>query len=364
MRRPFARRSLSIAIAAAAALILTASGARAQGTAADYARAAALDKHYEGLATDLMDPPQWIEGTHRLFYRKTVKGGYEFELVDADTRTRRPAFDHARLAATLSVSLDTAVTAVTLPFSRFVFVDGQQGIEFYRAGHTWRCSLDDYSCRDTGPARFGRGGRGRGRGPAPYVSPWVSDDAGLAAADSTPNEGPWPTEWDAEEHAAALQAPTIRESPTAKRAPDGKSEAYIWNYNVYVRPVGASSGTELSYDGSEGNYYSFASIAWSPDSKHLVAYRVVPGYMRYVHYVVSTPPDRLQPRDSVRFYRKPGDVLDTRRPVLFNLATQPADSGGRRALSQRLRASPAPSGGRTAGRSPSSTTSADTRSTA
>ena len=154
------------------------------------------------------------------------------------------------------------------------------------------------------------------------MSPWVSDDAGLAAADSTPNEGPSPTEWgEAEERAAAQQAPTIRESPTAKRSPDGKSEAYIWNYNVYVRPVGASSGTELSYDGSEGNYYSFASIAWSPDSKHLVAYRVVPGYMRYVHYVVSTPPDRLQPRDSVRFYRKPGDVLDTRRPVLFDLET-------------------------------------------
>ncbi len=322
MRLPLARRRLVITFAAAAAGAMAAPAAHAQGTATDYARAAALDKRYEGLAVDLMDFPQWVPGTHRLFYRKSVKGGYEFELVDADAGTKRPAFDHARLAATLAVALDTSVTALTLPFTRFEFVNDAQAIEFVRDGHTWQCSLQDYACRDTGPVRFGRGGRGgRGRGPESPASPWVSDDAGLAAADSTPDEGPWATPWDAEEHAVAAQAPTIRESPTAKRSPDGKSEAYIWNYNVYVRPVGATSGTELSYDGSEGNYYSFASLEWSPDSRKLVAYRVVPGYMRYVHYVVSTPPDRLQPRDSVRFYRKPGDVLDTRRPVLFNLET-------------------------------------------
>ena len=153
----------------------------------------------------------------------------------------------------------------------------------------------------------------------PDASPWVADAAGLAAADSTPHEGPWATEWADEETAEAQQASSIRESPTAKRSPDGTREAYIWNYNVFVRPVGATSGIELSYDGSEGNYYSFQSIQWAPDSRRIVAYRVEPGYQREVHYVVSTPPDQLQPKDSVRFYQKPGDRLDLRRPVLFNL---------------------------------------------
>ena len=316
------------------ALASLARGVGAQGTAADYQRAAGLDARYEGLALDFMDPPQWIAGTDRFFYRRSVKGGHEFELVDAATKEKRPAFDHARLAATLSVSLDTTITAVTLPFIRFTFQDGEQAIEFVRGGFTWRCTLADYSCRNTGPARFGRGGRGgrgRGPGPAPAVipgagggvspsgSPWAADAA--SAADSVPDEGPWNTEWASEEQAEAQQAPSLRESPDARRSPDGKSEAYIWNYNVYVRPVGASSGTELSYDGSEGNYYSFLSIQWSPDSRRLVAYRVEPGYHREVHYVVSTPPDQLQPRDSVRFYQKPGDRLDVRRPVLFDLAT-------------------------------------------
>lgn len=322
-------RAFAAVLMPLAALSFHAAPARAQGTAADYGRAAGLDGKYEGLAVGLMDPPQWIAGTDRFFYRRTVQGGYDFQLVDAVTKEKRPAFDHARLAATLAVSLDTAVSAVTLPFSRFTFVDGEQAIEFVHGAFTWQCRLADYSCRNTGLAQSGRGGRGRGRGPAPGttpavgvrerpdVSPWAADNA--SAADATPDEGPWPSAWAGEELAEAQQAPSLRESPEATRSPDGKSEAYIWNYNVYVRPVGATAGRELSYDGSEGNYYSFQSLAWSPDSRRLVAYRVEPGYHREVHYVVSTPPDRLQPRDSVRFYQKPGDRLDVRRPVLFDV---------------------------------------------
>ncbi|MHB1864380.1 MAG: DPP IV N-terminal domain-containing protein [Gemmatimonadaceae bacterium] len=318
---PRALPAASLALAALA-LLAVALPLRAQGTAADYARAAALDARYHGLALDVMDPPEWIQGTDRFFYRKSVTGGYAFVLVDATTREKRPAFDHAKLAAALSAAMDTTFTAVTLPFARFTFTPGERDIEFVDHGSLWRCALADYQCRNTGPARNGRGGRGGSgnRGVGSPASPWVLDAD--ADTDAAPDEGPWNDQWSAEELAEAQQAPSLRESPDAKRSPDGTREAYIWNYNVYVRAVGARSGTELSYDGSEGNFYSFASIEWSPDSRKLVAYRVQPGYHREVHYVVSTPPDQLQPKDSVRFYQKPGDRLDVRRPVLFNLDTQ------------------------------------------
>jgi hypothetical protein len=48
-------------------------------------------------------------------------------------------------------------------------------------------------------------------------------------------------------------------------------------------------------DGSEGDAYDAASLAWSPDSKKLAAYRVRPGYQRMVQYVESSPSDQLQP---------------------------------------------------------------------
>src|SRR5262249_2272796 len=78
----------------------------------------------------------------------------------------------------------------------------------------------------------------------------------------------------------------------------------------------------LSFDGSEGNYFTLNSIAWSPDSQHLIAYRVRPGYKREVHYVESSPADQLQPKHSTREYAKPGDALDIAQPVLFSVANK------------------------------------------
>jgi len=78
----------------------------------------------------------------------------------------------------------------------------------------------------------------------------------------------------------------------------------------------AEAGEEVRV---EGDPYAEHTLTWSPDSGSLVAYRVVPGYERMVHYVESAPEDRLQPRHSTITYTKPGDALDVRRPVLLHL---------------------------------------------
>jgi dipeptidyl aminopeptidase/acylaminoacyl peptidase len=114
--------------------------------------------------------------------------------------------------------------------------------------------------------------------------------------------------------------------------------AFVQNYNVAVRPtagggrsqpgVGGSGGeaayTMVTYDGSEGDAYQLMSIRWSPDSKHIVAYRRRPGYNRLVHYVLSSPADQLQPKDTSIFYRKPGDALDFVQPELIDVAARHA----------------------------------------
>jgi dienelactone hydrolase len=58
----------------------------------------------------------------------------------------------------------------------------------------------------------------------------------------------------------------------------------------------------LSWDGSEGSYYTYASIAWSPDSKKLAAYRIRPGYHRFLQFIESSPADQLQPKYSTFEY--------------------------------------------------------------
>ncbi|HWT45553.1 MAG TPA: DPP IV N-terminal domain-containing protein, partial [Vicinamibacterales bacterium] len=148
----------------------------------------------------------------------------------------------------------------------------------------WRCSLQTYKCEQP-PAREGRGGRGGG--------------GGLG--------GP-------------VRAPFDVNAVAAKKSPDGKREALVRNYNVAIREVGKRDVKLLSTDGSEGNYYDPETLVWSPDSTKLAVFKVTPGFRRYVHYVESSPEDQLQPKDSVMQYAKPGDVLDTERPVIFHVA--------------------------------------------
>jgi dipeptidyl aminopeptidase/acylaminoacyl peptidase len=298
-----ATRRLSLALVCG--LLLVPAPASAQGTIADYQRAMTLRDRYQDLTPGIADQVRWIEKTNRLYYRKSVKGGHEWVLVDAPSAQKRPAFDHTRLAAGIAAAANRKATAVTLPFNTFNFVDGEKAIEFVlaepgaagrggggRGGFgpddpVWRCSLDTYTCRQ--PERAGRGGRG-GRG-----------GGGLA--------GP-------------VRPPFDINGVEPKKSPDGKLEAIVNNYNVAIRETGKREVTLLSTDGSEGGYYDGDSLAWSPDSTRIAVYKVKPGFRRFINYIQSSPEDQLQPKHSTMQYAKPGDVLDVETPVLFEVSTK------------------------------------------
>ncbi|MGW8267819.1 MAG: DPP IV N-terminal domain-containing protein, partial [Longimicrobiales bacterium] len=287
-------------------LLLTPGLAWSQGTLADYQRADSFDARTRGLVVGVAEEPNWIGETNRFWYRVSVEGGNRFVRVDPAALTKGPAFDHERVAASLNglfrdrplprpgarpgaagtAEPGDTLTAVTLPFNTFEYVDGEPAIQFVLADSTWRCGLQDYACRSVGPVPE-RPGRGRGIG---YQA------------------GPGQL-WRAQGDEPLL-------------SPDSTMEAFIQNYNVAVRRVGAEDYTLLSRDGSEGNTYTHASMVWSPDSKKLAAYRVIPGYQREIHYVDSSPEDQLQPKHSTLIYAKPGDVLDKEQPVIFDVERQ------------------------------------------
>ncbi len=281
---------------AVCACVLVPLPAAAQGTIADYQRAMTLRSRYDGLALNVVDERQWIRNTNRFWYRRSVKGGHEFVLIDADANTKQPAFDHGRMAEAVSTATERKYTAITLPFSTVSFVDDDKAIEFAIAAPNgapapppgprpmWHCSLESYTCRQAAPT--GRGGRGGG---------------GLA--------GP-------------VRAPFDINGVEPKKSPDGKLEALVNNYNIAVREPGTRTMNWLTTDGSEGSYYDPESMVWSPDSARIAAYKIRPGFRRYVHYVESSPEDQLQPKDSTMQYAKPGDVLDVERPVVIDVAAK------------------------------------------
>src|SRR5881396_2500606 len=95
----------------------------AQGSIADYKQAVAVREKLQGLAVNVPEKANWIEGTSRFWYRKSVKGGNQFVLVDVADLLKRPAFDHEKLAASLAAGSAEKCSGVTLPFSFITFVD-------------------------------------------------------------------------------------------------------------------------------------------------------------------------------------------------------------------------------------------------
>ena len=270
---------------------LTPELARAQGSAADFTRAEGLRDQYKGTVVGLLEQSAWIDSTPRVWYRRRTSTGDEFVVVDASTRQKRPAFDHVKLAAALSTLLRKPVDAASLPFTTLSFSDHERTVSLTTviAADTARvrCTIPEYVCTP---------GRANGRMffDDPAVRPGAGVGGGLYGARPADDTGP-------------------------RLSPDRKWEAVVRNFNVYLRPAGATKGTFLSTDGSEGNAYFMRSLVWSPDSRRIAVYRVRPGYAREVRYVESSPADQLQPRHMERFYSKPGDALDQGTPVLFDV---------------------------------------------
>jgi dipeptidyl aminopeptidase/acylaminoacyl peptidase len=263
----------------AAGWVLAATPAASQGTAADYDRALGLRERWLYLTENLSEPAVWVGNTSRFHYRKTVRGGFQFMIFDAATRDKRAAFDHERLAAALSKGTGEPYAALRLPFVDFRFSSDERSIEMTVGGTPWTCRLADYVCATRPASRPARQPRSFGA---------VRD----------------------------LEVPADNRP---KRSPDGAWEAFVQNFNIVIRPAGRSTVTVLSSDGSEGNFYDPESIAWSPDSKKIAAYRVRPGYRRLVHYIESAPKDQVQPRHFTQLYAKPGDPVDHDQPVIFEI---------------------------------------------
>ena len=250
----------------------------------NYQRAAGLQARFAGKTLDAIDPPVWL-ASGKLAYRKTVRDGSAFIVVDPATGVKTPAFDTARLAASLSAAAGKPYTSGKLPFTTFSMLDDEHSVRFSDDdGVAWTCALADYACAKQAGAQVagaqGRGGRGAAGG--------AGGRGGRGSADSSGT------------------------------SPDGKWTLLVRDGNVFVRPAAEpdATGEALTSRGSKEYPYSLNNIVWSPDSTKITASRVVKsGDRRMVRYVESSPADQVQPKTFERFYAKPGDMAHG-KPVI------------------------------------------------
>ena len=256
--------------------MLSATALNAQTTLTDYKRADSLFKNNERVYSANIQAT-WIPESHNFWYINFTAKGKEILLVNAEKGTKTPAFNQEKLAKKISEVTGKKESPFKLPISKVNFSKDLKSIDFIIDTVKWKYTFSDNS---------------------------------LKKVERVDNKPPKDSYWGDEDGDDRKGKPFI--------SPDKTFEAYIKNYNVYIRDLKTKKESQLSFDGSEGDYYS-TWLMWSPDSKKLATCKVRANTKHTIYFVRSSPVDQLQPKLESRDYLKPGDALPIRRPALFNI---------------------------------------------
>lgn len=195
-----------------------------QGKIDDYKRSASLKEKLQGKVYNAPANVYWTTG-QKLWYLIRTARGREFVVVDPKKKTRQPAFDQEQLARKLTEATGKKIDPFNLPFTSITFGKDDEEVEFTAEGSVWQYATGSFAFRKKGPFR----------------------------AEPTDRRY-WGNSRD-----------ELDEKPVF--SPDSSQTAFIKNYNVYLRSEKTKQETQLSFDGSEGEYYS-GYIQWSTDSKN------------------------------------------------------------------------------------------------
>ncbi len=204
-----------------------------------------------------------IENNHSFWYSTRTPQGNDFFVIDADTQSTKPAFDKEKLASSLQKVIGKKVNSQQLPFQSISFDTKTNSITFHIDNQKYSCNLADYSIKKKES---------------------ISESV----------------------------------SPDRVRSPDGRKEAYIKEYNLWVNDIATNQSKKVSFDGSKKDYY-LSHVDWSPDSKKIVCCKYHAVEIRKLTLVESSPKDQFQPKTKEYDYTKPGDSLPIRRPCIFLL---------------------------------------------
>jgi len=178
--------------------------------------------------------PNWLPGD-KFWYRVLTPQGSEFILVDPAKGTRTAAFDHKKLAASLSKATGKTYTAELLPFQSFNYTADAKAITFRAGNQSWQCDLQNYTVTKADNPSENNAGQGR-FGRAQEVL-----------------------------------------------SPDGSKAAFIKDYNLWVRDTKTNEQKQLTTDGVKDFGYATDNagwrgserpvLRWSHDSKKIATFK-------------------------------------------------------------------------------------------
>ena len=186
----------------------------AQGTQADYERASKLPELTRNKVFHASVEPHWLSDNKQFWYRVDLpEDKKQFLLVDAEKGEKNPAFDHARLAEALSKAAEQPCDPDRLPFDWIKIDEASHAILLRAYDKGWSCSRETYAITatdvDTPPERRNRRGR----------------------------------------------RPRFEQVPPNAQSPDGKFEAFVKDYDLFLRNEETREELVLAEDGSDKHFY-------------------------------------------------------------------------------------------------------------
>ena len=192
-------------------------------TSADYAHAEKFLGYNTNSLVYKAVHPAWT-ADERLWYRDTGPAGDQFVLFDPAKLTKEPAFDHARLAAALSLAAGKTYEANKLPFREIELSKDGQSVSFRIGKQQFQCDRQGAKC-----------------------------------------------------------APVTASVENSVASPDNKKLAFTRDYNLWVRDVASGSETQLTTDGVKDYSYALDNagwikgddpiLLWSPDSRKIATFK-------------------------------------------------------------------------------------------
>ena len=246
-----------------------------QVTAGDYRRADSV-VNFNDLVYNAFVSPEWIGKSNCFWYQVKTRKGTEYFVVDAGNLTKVPAFDQERLCVLLNERSGKNYKPYEIPFREISFNEQISEAGFVVDSVRWKLDLKSYELEEVERLRPDLRERRY----------WGESDDELSGR------------------------PVI--------SPDSLWVAFIRDFNVYIRKIESLEEHQLSFDGTEGEYYS-TYIRWAPGSRHLAVNKIRRHTKRMIWFVESSPGDQLQPRLHELEYARPGDALQIRRPSLFSV---------------------------------------------
>ena len=220
--------------------------------------------------------PHWIGDGEVFWYRSDDRDGHRFWRVDplASDERRRPAFDHARLAASLSALRDVPAEPLALPFQSIdLSSDGEVSFRVpgEKGPESFRCAVDGAACSRVDPP----------------AAPAQEED------EKTGDEG------------AASDAPRHETPPLP--SPDGAYSLVVRDHDLYLVTTESGEERRLTDDGEP--HYDYAShpearlstitekragivlppsALWSPDGRTALAVRLDQREVGEMHVLQTT----------------------------------------------------------------------------